>query len=404
MVLCLAIPSLATAAPPAPPVTPAPPATPNPDRAEVTAKAGKGFTVTSANGKYSLTLRPRIQLRETFTYEDPDPSNEINVKTMRLNLSGHVFTKDLTYRIQLAFGPKEFETGNPSPIFDAHMDYTRVKSLSIRVGQFFVPFDRARTTREFALQLVDRQQVVRDLTLDRDIGLMFYSDDLFGAKQRLGYALFIGGGEGRNRVGGQPMGPLVVGRFVIKPWGNFDDDMEGDLDRRRGPKLALGFAGAYNVASGRLSSTYGTDFQLGTVDQVHAAADLVFKIRGWSVTAEGLLRRALTDELVGTIDAMPAVEATRSGYGYFIQSGIMVHRMVELVGRWDDLYAWRGTDPAFVDLIARRGRQVVAGLNVYLNGHSLKIQADYSFAFGTDFDPATNPRAHIARLQLDASF
>lgn len=393
MALCFAVPSIADAAPP-----------PEPERAEVTAKPGKGVTITSPNGNYALNLRARIQLRDTFTYEDDEPHNEINVKTLRLILGGHVLTKDLGYRIQLAFGSKDFEPGNASPIFDAHLDYTRVKSLSIRVGQFFVPFDRARTTREFALHLVDRQQVVRELTLDRDVGVMFYSDDLFGAKERLGYALFVGGGEGRNRFGGQRMGPLVVGRFVFKPWGNFDDDSEGDLDRRRAPKLAIGVAGAYNVASSRMSSTYGADFQFGTVDQVHAAADLVFKLRGWSLTAEGLLRRALDDELVGTIDDMPATEATRSGYGYFVQSGIMVHRMVELVARWDDLYAWRGTDPSFVDLVDRRGRQVVAGLNVYLNGHALKLQADYSFAFGTGFDPATDPGAHIARVQIDASF
>lgn len=393
---------------PTPAPTPEPPPVtepaPSPDRAEVTYKAGKGMTVTSANGNNSFNLRARIQARETFTYEDDEPRNEINIKTMRLIMSGHVLTKDLGYRIQLAFGTRDFEAGNPSPIFDAYVEYTRVRSLNVRVGQFFVPFDRARTTREFALHLVDRQQVVRELTLDRDVGVMFFSDDLFGAKERLGYALFVGGGEGRNRFGGQRMGPLVVGRFVIKPWGNFDDDSEGDLERRKKPKLALGFAGAYNMASSRLSSTYGTDFQLGTVNQVHGAADLVFKLRGWSLTAEALVRRALVDELQGTIDDMPAVEATRSGYGYFVQSGIMVHRLVELVGRWDDLYAWRGTDQAYIDLMARRGRQVVAGISVYLNGHAFKIQADYTFAFGSTFNPATDPGAHIARLQIDASF
>ena len=263
---------------------------PRPNQAEVTAKPGSGFTITSSDGQYSVTLRPRIQLRETFTYEHDEPSNEINVKTLRLSIQGHVLSNDLKYRIQLAFGPRDFEPNNYSPIFDAHLDYTRLKSLSIRVGQFFVPFDRARTTREFALQLVDRQQVVRELTLDRDVGLMLYSDDLFGAEQRLGYALFVGGGEGRNRFGGQRMGPLLVGRLVFKPWGNFDDDMEGDLERRRTPKLAIGLAGAYNFASSRLSSTYGTDFALGTVDQVNGAADLVFKLRGWSFSAEALVR------------------------------------------------------------------------------------------------------------------
>ena len=377
---------------------------PDPNRAEVTAKPGSGFTVTSGDGKHSVTLRPRIQLRETFTYEDDAPSNEINVKTLRLSISGHTLSKDLKYRIQLAFGSKDFEPNNYSPIFDAHLDYTRLKSLSIRVGQFFVPFDRARTTREFALQLVDRQQVVRELTLDRDVVLMLYSDDPFGTKERLGYALFVGGGEGRNRFGAQRMGPLLVARLMFKPWGNFDDDMEGDLERRRTPKLALGVAGAYNFASSRLSGTYGADFQLGTVDQVHGAADLVFKLRGWSFSAEALVRRALKNQLIGTIDDMPAVERTRSGYGYFVQSGVMVHRMVELVARWDDLYAWRDTDPTFIEQIGRRGRQVVAGLNVYIIGHSLKIQADYTFAFGSEFDPSTNPGAHVARLQIDASF
>ena len=101
---------------------------------------------------------------------------------------------------------------------------------------------------------------------------------------------------------------------------------------------------------------------------------------------------------------MPAVERTRSGYGYFVQSGVMVHRMVELVARWDDLYAWRGTDPAFIEQLGRRGRQAVAGLNVYLLGHSLKVQADYTFAFGSEFDVSTNSGAHVARLQIDASF
>jgi len=403
-----------TAAPDAPVASPAitaavpPPVQGAPDtdpaRAKVTAAPGKGFTVETADGRFGLNLRARIQLRNTFAYDENQATNELNVKTLRLIFTGNVLAKDLTYRIQLALGARDFEPGNASPIFDAQVDWKRWKNLNVRVGQYFVPFDRARTTRELALQLVDRHQVVRELTLDRDVGLMLYSDDPFGTKERLGYALFVGGGEGRNRFGGQPMGPLVVARLIVKPWGNFDDDVEGDLDRRKTPKLALGVAGAYNSRSTRVSSTYGADFQLGQVDHVHGAVDLVWKWRGWSVTAEGLVRKTLQDELRGTIDGVPTVELTRSGYGYFVQSGVMVHRLVELVGRWDDLYAWAGTDPAFVELVRSRGRQVVGGLNVYLNGHAFKLQADYSYAFGSAFDRQTDPGAHLVRVQLDATF
>ncbi len=370
----------------------------------VTAAAGKGVTIATPDGKYSFQIRARVQLRESVFADEGEVRNEIGVRTLRLILGGNVLSKDLSYRIQFAFGARDFEAGNASPIFDAHVDYTRLKNLSIRAGQFFVPFDRARTTREFALQLVDRQQVIRELTLDRDAGVALYSNDLFSAKERLGYSIFVGGGEGRNRLGPQRPGALVVARFVVKPWGNFDDDSEGDLDRRKTPKLALGVAGAYNFASSRVSSTYGSDFVLGTVDQVHGAADLVWKWRGWSLTAEGVVRRALLEELRGLVDGVPSVERTRSGYGYFVQSGVMVHRMVELVARWDDLYAWRGTDPAFVELTRLRGRQAVGGLNVYVNGHALKVQADYSYGFGQDSGPGGNPGAHTVRLQLDASF
>jgi hypothetical protein len=42
---------------------------------------------------------------------------------------------------------------------------------------------------------------------------------------------------------------------------------------------------------------------------------------------------------------------------------------------------------------------VGSGLNLYLNGHALKLQADYFFLFGS-----AGEARHLTRLQLDASF
>ena len=67
--------------------------------------------------------------------------------------------------------------------------------------------------------------------------------------------------------------------------------------------------------------------------------------------------------------------------------------------RWEQLFARGGTDPQLVQLVETQGKQVGAGLNVYLNGHAFKLQGDYFYIFG----PAGEPR-HLARLQLDASF
>jgi hypothetical protein len=360
---------------------------------------GKGLTLSTGDA-FSLNLRFRAQIRDTVAIDEESVANEIQIRTLRLVTQGNILVPDLKYTIQLAFGSNDFEKDNPSPIFDAFVDYTAVRDANFRVGQFFVPLDRARTIREFALQLVDRQQVVRELTLDRDVGIMVSSSDLFGLNGLLAYNLFVGGGDGRNHFGAAPPGPLVVARAIVRPFGAFDDDQEGDLTRDLKPRLAIGVAGGYNRKTARQGSTTGTTFKLGEVDYAHAAADVVLKWAGFSLLTEGVWRQAQQEKLEGELDGKATVERTRSGAGYFVQGGYLLTENVEVVGRWDDLYALGDTDPKLVDQVAAQGRQVVGGVNVYLNGHALKVQSDVSYLFGEDFTQGKG----LVRVQLDASF
>lgn len=377
------------------PVPPPPPPAPSNPPPIVTAEPGRGIVVKSPDDRYSFGLRARLQLRETYVHFGNSDTSEINVRTIRLTASGNVLAPDIRYTIQLAFGGGDFEAGSSSPIFDAFVDYTRFRDLNIRVGQFFVPFDRARTIREFALQLVDRQLVVRELSLDRDVGIMLSSNNLFGLNELLGYQFFLGGGDGRNRFAAYAAGPITVLRLTVRPFGNFDDDQEADLTRATRPRLAVGIAGGYNYRTSRRNSTYGAAFTAGTTDYTHLAADVVFKYRGFSLLAEGLWRKAKDDVL----ESGTTREATRSGYGYFVQGGYLVTPKVELAARWEELFTRDGTDPEFVQLAQTQGKQVGGGVNLYLNGHAFKVQADYFHIFG----PVGDAR-HLARLQLDASF
>ena len=356
---------------------------------------GKGLTAKTPDGNFSLTLRARAQVRDTFVHEKLD-TNELALKTLRLFVQGNVLRPELKYLVQLALATGDFEAGNPSPVFDAWVEWVKWRDLNVRLGQFFVPFDRARTVRESSLHFVDRQLAVRELTLDRDAGLMFSSNDLFGLKQVLAYNLFIGAGEGRNRTGMQMVGPLVVLRLAVRPFGAFDDDAEGDLQREVRPRLSFGVAGAYNIHSSRAQSTTGATFVNGTFDYAHAAADVTFKWRGFSLLAEGVVRTSVNGDVrVGTL-----TEYSRSGWGYFVQAGFMVTALVEVTARWDQLYALPGTDPALITLAATQGRQLGGGVNVYLNGHQLKLQADYFYIWGH----APGAGRHAARVALDASF
>ncbi|MDB4988649.1 MAG: Phosphate-selective porin and superfamily [Myxococcaceae bacterium] len=377
------------------------------EQASFVAAAGKGLVATSADKRFQLGVRPRVQLRTTLNKDDNSSQLQATVNTLRLTIAGYALSPDLKYFIQFAFGPGDFD-GNASPIFDAYVEYGGLRDLNVRVGQYFVPFDRARTIREFALQFVDRQAVVRELSLDRDVGLMFSSQDLFGLGGRLAYNVFIGGGDGRNRVadttnksGPQTPGMLSVARVIVRPFGQFDDDQEGDVARSATPHMAIGAAGAYNLSSDREKSTFGNTYKLGTFNYAHAEADLVFKWRGFSLLTEFLYRKANKAQNTGVVADQTVTERSRSGYGYFAQLGQMLTSMLELTARAETLKGTNGANGKPLRDVARvSGRQVGGGLNCYLNGHAFKLQTDYFYVFGDRFQNG----AHVARLQLDATF
>ncbi len=107
-------------------------------------------------------------------------TNELLIRTARLILSGYVHSRQTQYVLQLAFGQRDFEPNTISPLFDAWIALNQIRDLQVRVGQFFVPFDRARTNAEWGLNLIDRALLVAEATLDRDVGIELGSNDLGG--------------------------------------------------------------------------------------------------------------------------------------------------------------------------------------------------------------------------------
>jgi hypothetical protein len=194
---------------------------------------------------------------------------------------------------------------------------------------------------------------------------------------------------------------LYVARIAFLPFGSFDDNSEGDLERRSSPRLAIGIAGAYNQRTDRQRSTTGTRYTLGGFNYLHGAADLVFKWAGVSLLAEVVLRKGHRESRAGMSDDGKAVtEYSRSAWGYLAQLGVMVSSQVELAGRWGHMSTLGKTDPKLEQLIAQSGHEATLGANWYINGHFFKLQADAGLRFGK-WD---NPREYVGRLQLDASF
>lgn len=366
------------------------------DAFAVKVEPGRGLTV-SRGESLSFNVRARIQLRDVVSVAETT-SNELSVRTARVAFGGTAFSPDVRYSALLAFGAGDFEAGNPSPLLDAFLEYTGWRDLNVRLGQFFVPFDRARTIREYALQFVDRPQVVSELNLDRDMGVMLSSQDLFGLGGRLAYALGLFSGQGRNRLVAEKPGFLYVARATVRPMGPFDDDAEGDLQQTPTPHVAFGVAAAFNQDTSRQKSTTGTVFTLGGFDQTHLAADVVFKWRGVSLLAEVLYRHANAAVHEGEVNGAPFREFARSGWGYVVQAGVLVHERVEVAARWNQLRFLAG-DPALEALVRQQGREFGVGANVYVNRHLAKVQLDWSVRFGDVGLPT-----HLVRVSVDVSF
>mgnify|MGYP000880865920 CR=1 FL=1 len=365
-------------------------------RPVVEAGLGKGITVRSADDKASLNIRARIQVRFTAlgqSNDQRDETTEFGIRRMRLVFQGNADGPRLTYYVQLAFSNLDNEADLRLPLRDSYITWTPKRDLNVRVGQMKVPFSRQRVTSSSALAMVDRSIVVSELNLDRDVGVQLFSKDLFGTG-KLGYAIALFGGEGRNRLG-RTAGMLYTGRLEAWPLGAFDDYVEGDITRGRTLRVAFGVNIGYNQNTNRPRSTIGTPYAAGDFDYRNVSVDAVLKWRGLSLTSEWMARRADRDSRRVTVNASPVTIWSRSGSGFYVQAGQMLTARLEATGRYSRLRRANGTDPAFTN-----GREAGAGLGYYLQGHDLKLQGDYFHVT----DATTGNLTHQARVQLQLFF
>lgn len=364
----------------------------------VDAEFGRGISFVSDDGRYSMTLRGRIQPRLTVSdREDEEPDIDFAIRRARLVFLGNLGSHHLQYYVQLGFAPLDLEPDQNIVLRDAVMTWSKWRDFNIRAGQAKVPFNRERVISSSALQLVDRSIVNAEFNLDRDIGVQVFSNDLFGLGNRLGYQLSISNGQGRNRAN-VGTGLLYAARLEVQPLARFevaDAYSEADLSRSPTPRLAIGAGAAFNQGSERELSTLGAFYQFARFDQVHGEVDLIFKLSGFSLQSEFLIRQATEGAQSAVIDGIPVVEVSRSGFGYMVQAGYMFPARYEVAGRWAEIRPTRWVDTA----IAIR-REITVGVSKYILEHNLKVQADYGYLFGASIEGGQ----HLARVQSQFFF
>lgn len=357
---------------------------------------GEGVTLITPDGDLRFQVRARAQVRATFDALDgEDATLSLVARRVRLALRADAPKLKVGVYLQLGFAPGDLDPAAPNIVRDALITWTPSPAFQLRVGQTKVPFNREQTGSSSALAFVDRSVVNGELSLDRDLGLQVFLNQLDG-DGHLGLQLGVFGGDGRN-VANTDLGLLYTARLEYKldPRGDTASDADLRADRST-PLFAVGLGGGYNHRARRVRSTSG-GFIPGAlqVDFWHGELDLIFKYEGWSISAELLVRRS--GEEVGFYRAENGDEGTtgfRNGLGWFIAIGRAFNRELFAGLRYAEIRPIGDASLLGVQRIAR----LTGGW--FIADHALKLQADYGYHFGEDLGAGR----HEVRLQTQVFF
>jgi len=367
-------------------------------------KPGKGLAVESNDGQFELITRVRVQMLATGQKEEgSDEELGLMLRRARLQFIGKAFGEHNKFKAELAFSPRDLRfttldatvVPRESPLLTWYLEFDHIRDLTVRVGQYKIPFSRQRVISSGNQELVDRSIANGEFNLDRDIGVDIRSKDLFGLGM-LRYYAGIYNGEGRSVFANGDKNLMYLARFEFLPLGLFKDYSEGDLERLEKPGLSIGAAFAYAKDAGGNRVNRGAPADGGTTDQRTAVLDATFKYQGLSLSSE-FFWRAGDRNPGGAVDDLGMLipeEAPRDGTGWFAQAGYLFPTLpLQFAGRYGEV---RGSGTSSLSTQHEGG----AAVSYYFAGHPLKIQGDLFRLWASDFSDGTTR----GRVQLQAAF
>ena len=138
----------------------------------VTAGWDGRFFVASADGRFRLNVGGQMQFRWIWNYHDRSPTYIYGFENSRTKLvfSGHMFSRDLTYKIQGDFGDQASPAGS-NVLQDAWIRWMLNSDWSLRFGQFKLPYNREFLVDSMYQQVIERSLVSERGNLGRSPGI-----------------------------------------------------------------------------------------------------------------------------------------------------------------------------------------------------------------------------------------
>lgn len=347
----------------------------------------KGFFIEAVDAPFRLKMNAWLQFRHAyFNTGSPTPDeNEFEFERARLIFSGHAFTENLDYFLQL---DGDSDGGHVADFFDYYLTFDLGNELldydkghfGIRAGKWKVPFNRARAESGKDLSFSDRSVSSVIFDINRSLGV-----SLFG---KIGcdpgainweVALINGlntGGFRTSRAGELDNNLATSGRVstdIIGDYGKGESDLA--YHENLAVQLGAGFAvsridrdGLREFASIRTIDSGATLASLlpASVDSYTVALytiDMGLKFQGWSLIADYYFRH-LSD-----MRPVPAL----SDHGLLFQTGyFVVPEKFEVLSRWS-----RGVgNSSTLGMRDQSFDEVGFGFVWYIKGQNLKFTFD----------------------------
>ncbi len=199
----------------------------------------QGFTLTSVDDKFSLTMGGFIQPRYSYAVKDDGNPvatqrynvSEFRVRRAKLVLSGFAIPKDLTYKLQVEFA----QIASEKLLDDAFISYRIADEVQIRGGQAKVSFSRQWLAPGWGLEFIERSVASDAFYAGRDIGVELNGKIRGGL---VSYAIGGYGGAGQGRLN-STTDNAIAARVEVSPLGKVPF-AEGDVGESKDPLVSVG--------------------------------------------------------------------------------------------------------------------------------------------------------------------
>ncbi len=376
-----------------------------PERARGWGEHDGRFTLRDNAGNFSLAIGGHMQTRYTLNLHDDTATTDgvepgFSLRRTKLKLSGHVFTPDITFKVQSAFSRS------------SATHTLEVARINIKLDNYHtISFGQSKTRFLREENISSMKQLTADRSLTNEIFKQSYSQHVelsHTAEKWRAWLSFSDGLRSRNTPFDSPQSPsvfagaasggeadfAVTARIEVKTganWKRFDD-----FTSPPGQEFAALFGAALHFEGGDASTTtFASSYSFLTW-----TADLSLEGDAWSAYAAA----------IGAHTANGLNASDTDDYGFLVQGAFYLPDSgTEFFARYDILFpdSSRSMDDPF--------DTITMGFNHYLHAHAAKFTADIQWFLsdvnalsgsntGVGYLSSAEPNEIAIRLQFQILF